>query len=64
MSCSIFYWAYYEDKVLCDFVPTDTCHLLLGRPWLYDKRAICDNFKNTYIFVKDGVKFVLDSQTW
>jgi hypothetical protein len=23
----------YNDKILCDVIPIDACHLLLGRPW-------------------------------
>jgi hypothetical protein len=23
----------YKDEVLCDVVPIDACHILLGRPW-------------------------------
>ena len=23
----------YKDKVWCDIVPMDVCHVLLGRPW-------------------------------
>ena len=23
----------YKDKVLCDVVPMEACHILLGRPW-------------------------------
>ena len=23
----------YHDEVLCDIIPMDVCHLLLGRPW-------------------------------
>jgi hypothetical protein len=30
----------YEDKVLCDVVPMDACHLLLGRPWQYDQNVV------------------------
>ncbi|KAH0642518.1 hypothetical protein KY290_034100 [Solanum tuberosum] len=26
----------YHDEVLCDIVPMQACHLLLGRPWEYD----------------------------
>ncbi|XP_022891902.1 uncharacterized protein LOC111406756 [Olea europaea var. sylvestris] len=37
----------------------DACHLLLGRPWQYDRKVLHDGFKNTYSFVKDGVKIVL-----
>ena len=37
----------------------DVCHLLLGRPWKYDRKVIYDGFKNTYTFRKDGHKIVL-----
>ena len=37
----------------------DVCHLLLGRPWKYDRKVIYDGFKNTYTFCKDGHKIVL-----
>ena len=37
----------------------DVCHLLLGRPWQYDRQIIYDGFKNTYTFRKDGHKIVL-----
>lgn len=30
----------------------DTCHLLLGRPWQYDRRVSHDGFKNTYSLSK------------
>ena len=23
----------YKDKVLCDVIPMDVCHIFLGRPW-------------------------------
>ncbi|XP_056694837.1 uncharacterized protein [Spinacia oleracea] len=49
----------YQDKVWCDVIPMDACHLLLGRPWQYDRHAIHDGFKNTYSFEKDGIKIVL-----
>jgi hypothetical protein len=26
----------YKDQVLCDVIPMDVCHVLLGRPWQYD----------------------------
>nr|XP_016492021.1 PREDICTED: uncharacterized protein LOC107811576 [Nicotiana tabacum] len=40
-------------------MPMDACHLLLGRPWEYDRRAIHDGLKNIYSFVKDGKKIKL-----
>ncbi|XP_022899409.1 uncharacterized protein LOC111412720 [Olea europaea var. sylvestris] len=49
----------YSDELYCDVIPMDACHLLLGHPWQYDRKAMHDGFKNTYSFVKDGVKIVL-----
>lgn len=40
----------YEDEVLCDVVPMHVCHLLLGRPWQYDRRVTHDGFTNRYSF--------------
>ena len=37
----------------------DACHLLLGRPWQYDRKIKYDGSKNTYYFEKNGVKVLL-----
>ena len=37
----------------------DACHLLLGRPWQFDRQVMYDGYKNTYCFSKDGHKIVL-----
>ena len=37
----------------------DACHLLLGRPWQFDRKAVHDGYRNTYTFVKDGVRLIL-----
>jgi hypothetical protein len=29
----------YEDVVVCDVVPMEASHLLLGRPWQFDKKS-------------------------
>jgi hypothetical protein len=49
----------YKNVVVCDIVPMDACHLLLGRPWQYDRKTKHDGFKNTYFFENDGVKVLL-----
>jgi len=36
--------------VVCDVLPMDACHLLLGRPWLFDNHMIYDGHANTYAF--------------
>ena len=49
----------YKDEIVCDVVPMDACHLLLGCPWQFDMRVIHDGFKNTYTIKKDGVQVTL-----
>ncbi|XP_048227255.1 uncharacterized protein LOC125369285 [Ricinus communis] len=49
----------YSDEVLCDVVPMHASHILLGRPWQFDRRAVHDGFLNRYSFVKDGRKVTL-----
>ena len=36
----------YKDEVLCDVVPMHAGHILLGKPWQFDRKVICDRFKN------------------
>ena len=40
----------YEDEVLCDVIPMQASHLLLGRPWQFDRKAKHDGFTNKYSF--------------
>ena len=49
----------YKDELWCDVVPMDACHVLLGRPWLFDRRVIHDGRMNTYTFHKDQKKITL-----
>lgn len=37
----------------------DVCHILLRRPWQYDRKVIHDGKTNCYKFVKDGIKHTL-----
>jgi hypothetical protein len=32
----------------------DVCHIVLGRPWQFDRNAIHDGRKNTYTLEKNG----------
>ena len=49
----------YKDIVLCDVMPKDVCHILLGRPWQYDRNAKHGGRKNVYDLEKDGIKHKL-----
>jgi hypothetical protein len=39
---------------MCDVIPMDVCHVLLGRPWQYDRNVVHDGRMNTYTLEKDG----------
>ena len=43
----------YEDEVLCDVVPMQAEHFLLGRPWQFDRKVKHDGFTNKYSFVNN-----------
>ncbi|XP_027090351.1 uncharacterized protein [Coffea arabica] len=49
----------YEDVVLCDVVPMQACHILLGRPWQFDKGVIFDGITNKYFFKQGEKRIVL-----
>jgi hypothetical protein len=59
----------YLDEVLCDVVPMHVGHILLGRPWQYDRRVTFDKFnthdgfKNMYSFVNEGKTIMLAPST-
>jgi hypothetical protein len=42
------------DEILCDVIPMDVCHILLVRPWKYDRKVIHDGINNTYTLEKNG----------
>lgn len=45
---------YFTDTVLCDVIPMEAAHILLGRPWQFDRKAIHDGFANTYAVTREG----------
>ncbi|KAJ7002777.1 hypothetical protein NC653_008093 [Populus alba x Populus x berolinensis] len=49
----------YSDEILCDVVPMHASHLLLGRPWQFDRKAVHDGFRNRFTMVKDGKTITL-----
>jgi len=49
----------YKDKIVCDIMPMDVCHILLGRPWQYDRKVTHDGVMNCYKFEKDEIKHTL-----
>lgn len=51
----------YKDDVLCDVLPMSACHVLLGRPWQYDRGAIYDFRRNLLTIEKHGQNLTLAS---
>jgi len=49
----------YEDSVLCDVIPMEACHVLLGRPWQFDKKSMHNGLTNEITFTHKDKKFVL-----
>ncbi|XP_027368822.1 uncharacterized protein LOC113874810 [Abrus precatorius] len=53
----------YKDEVLCDVVPMKASHILLGRPWQFDKKAIHDGHSNKFTFIHRGSTITLVPMT-
>lgn len=51
--------AVYKDKIYCDVAPMDVCHMLLGRPWQYDRDVSHNGRSNEYSFFFDNKRIVL-----
>ncbi|GJZ05108.1 hypothetical protein Tco_0538383 [Tanacetum coccineum] len=49
----------YKEEVWCEVILMDATHILLGRPWQFDRKTKHDGFQNTYSFKKDGVNITL-----
>jgi hypothetical protein len=59
----LFWIGKYVDEILCDVVPIQKSHILLGRPWYYDRKAIHDRVKNKYTIVKNYHSCISYTQT-
>ncbi len=44
----------YKDEGLCDVVPMHAGHIILGRPWQFDRNVMHDGCKNRYSFEFEG----------
>ncbi|CDY71285.1 BnaAnng36860D, partial [Brassica napus] len=49
----------YQDQVKCDVVPMQAGHILLGRPWQFDKETLHHGRTNIYSFVDNNKKHSL-----
>ena len=46
----------YQDEVKCNIIEMDACHVLLGRPWWFDREAMNEGKRNVYSFEMNGKK--------
>ena len=51
----------YKDEVLYDVVPMEATHILLGRPWQFDRKVFHDGFTSKISFNFHGHKVILKS---
>ncbi|XP_027364606.1 uncharacterized protein LOC113871707 [Abrus precatorius] len=49
----------YKDEVICDVVPMEASHLLLGRPWQFDKNVTHSGSSNKISFIHNSKKITL-----
>jgi len=53
----------YKDKVLCDVIPMEACHILLGRLWKFDQKTSHNGNTNEMTLLHHAKKFVLHPLT-
>ncbi|KAL9243867.1 hypothetical protein vseg_017706 [Gypsophila vaccaria] len=49
----------YGDEVLCDVIPMDACHVLLGHSWHFDRDVMHHGRSNEYELRDKGKRIVL-----
>ncbi|XP_027166368.1 uncharacterized protein LOC113766370 [Coffea eugenioides] len=53
----------YIDELVCDVVPMHATHIILGRPWQFDKHVTFDGRANKYTLLHEGKRKVLTPLT-
>ena len=61
--CLPFLIGQYYDEVICDIVPMHATHVILGRPWQFDKHVTFDSRSNKYTLLHNGKRMVLTPLT-
>ena len=49
----------YHDELWCDIIPLYACHILFGRPCLYDRKVMHDGVLDIYTLHKDDLKIIV-----
>jgi hypothetical protein len=55
--------AHFVDEVELDVIPLDICGIVLGSPYLYDRKAIFHHRENKYHLFKNGVEYIVRAHT-
>ncbi|RDX84398.1 Retrovirus-related Pol polyprotein from transposon 17.6, partial [Mucuna pruriens] len=50
----------YKHEILCDVVLIEVTHVLLGRPWQFDRKVRHDGVTNKFSFVQRLIRFGLE----
>ena len=50
---------HYNDRTYCDVTPMDINHVILGRPWEFDRKINHNGARNTYSFIWETHQIVL-----
>ena len=50
--------ANFIDEVELDVIPLDICGIVLGSPYLYDRRDLFHHHENRYHLFKNGVEYI------
>jgi len=53
------FWLAFEDEIELDIVPLDICGIVLGSPYLYDRKAFLYRAENKYLLIKDGIEYIV-----
>ena len=48
-----------KDEVLCNVIPMHVGHILLGRPWKFDRKVTHDGYKKRYALVLNNCTIML-----
>lgn len=51
--------SHFIDGVVLDAIPLDICGLVLGSPYLFDRKSIFLMEHNMYHFFKNGIKYIV-----
>ena len=52
----------FMDEVELNLIPLDICRIVLGIPYLYDKKVVFYMEHNRYHLFKDGIEFIIRAQ--